>query len=209
VALQAGYATPQALSRAFRETFNDTPSALRADPVLRQAWIERLASPPGPSAIGSPLQVRVVDLEAFEVVALRATGRFDDLDQAFGALFQWASEAGLVDEATRLIGVPRNDMRDSAGQAVDFDCALHLSAHSTPPSPMHRLRIEGGAHAVLRHVGDYAGLEDATDLLLAHWLHASGHALRDAPVHYHYLDDPESVPAALLRADIHLPLAPG
>lgn len=70
-------------------------------------------------------------------------------------------------------------------------------------------RIEGGTHAVLRHVGDYAGLEDATDLLLAHWLHASGHALRDAPVHYHYLDDPESVPAALLRADLHLPLSPG
>ncbi|HZF99238.1 MAG TPA: AraC family transcriptional regulator [Pseudoxanthomonas sp.] len=61
VALQAGYATSQALSRAFRDTFDDTPSALRADPVLRQAWIERLASPPGQLRIRRRCR-RVVDL---------------------------------------------------------------------------------------------------------------------------------------------------
>jgi AraC family transcriptional regulator len=208
VSLQAGYASSQALARAFREAFDATPSALRADAGLRQHWIDRLASPPGPPVAESPLQVRVVDLATFEVVALRASGRFDDLDQSFGALFRWASEAGRVDEATRLIGVPRNDLRDSAGESVEFDCALHLSDRPAPPAPMRRLQIEGGPFAVLRHVGDYVGLEDATDLLLARWLDASGRALREAPLHYHYLDDPESVPAPLLRADIHLPLAP-
>jgi|GEM_PF-1753955 len=39
-------------------------------------------------------------------------------------------------------------------------------------------------------------------------LPGSGRALRAAPVFHHYLDDPEQVPAAILRADLHLPLAP-
>jgi len=63
--------------------------------------------------------------------------------------------------------------------------------------------------ARLRHVGSYALLEDATDQLLRDWLPGSGHALRDAPLHYHFLDDPEDVPEAILRADIYVPLAAG
>ncbi len=207
VALQAGYATPQALARAFRDAFDASPSELRADRDSRAAWIKRMASPPGPSTCAAPLQVRVVELDPFEVVALRASGRFDELDASFGALFHWASDAGLIDDATRLIGVPLNDLRDSQGEAVEFDCALHLSSASAPTPPMRRLCIERGQYAVLRHVGDYAGLEDSTDQLLAQWLDASGRGLRGASIHYHYLDDPESVPAALLRADIYVPLA--
>ena len=67
----------------------------------------------------------------------------------------------------------------------------------------------GGRMARLRHVGSYALLEDATDQLLRDWLPGSDHALRDAPLHYHFLDDPEEVPEAILRADIYVPLAAG
>ncbi|MEA9472116.1 GyrI-like domain-containing protein [Xanthomonas campestris] len=42
--------------------------------------------------------------------------------------------------------------------------------------------------------------------LLADWLPGSGHALRDAPPHYLYLDDPETVAEADLRADIRVPV---
>ncbi len=74
------------------------------------------------------------------------------------------------------------------------------------PAPLRALTLGGGDHAVLRHVGSYAGLEAATDALLRQWLPDSGRALRDAPLYYHYLDDPEDVPEAILRADICVPL---
>jgi AraC family transcriptional regulator len=59
---------------------------------------------------------------------------------------------------------------------------------------------------VLRHAGSYAGIEDALDRLLAQWLPDSGYVLRDAPLHYLYLDDPETVAEDVLRADIHVPV---
>lgn len=40
----------------------------------------------------------------------------------------------------------------------------------------------------------------------AQWLPDSGYALRDAPLHYLYLDDPETVAEGELRADIRVPV---
>ncbi|MCC4620495.1 GyrI-like domain-containing protein [Xanthomonas cassavae CFBP 4642] len=43
--------------------------------------------------------------------------------------------------------------------------------------------------------------------MLAAWLPDSGYVLRAAPVHYLFLDDPDQTPAAILRADIRVPVA--
>jgi len=208
VALQSGYESPQALARICRQMLDATPSALRDDPSLRAQCQQRLARPAADSAPAEPaLQVRVLTLEPFDVVALRTRGAFDDLDQAFGHLFAWAAGEGLADQLQQLIGIALNDHRDVPAQACEFDCAMGFATGVTaPPPPLRMLRLGGGDHAVLRHVGSYAGLEAATDALLRQWWPDSGRALRDAPLYYHYLDDPEEVPEAILRADICVPL---
>ncbi|WP_258072072.1 AraC family transcriptional regulator [Xanthomonas arboricola] len=83
-----------------------------------------------------------------------------------------------------------------------------FDAARSPPAPLQLRQLDGGAHAVLRHVGSYAGIEDALDCLFAQWLPDSGYVLRDAPLHYLYLDDPEAVAEAELRADIRVPVRP-
>ncbi|MCD9086183.1 GyrI-like domain-containing protein [Stenotrophomonas sp. SY1] len=209
IALLAGYDTPQALARVMRETLDASPTELRADPMLLARHVERLSRPSAaPMQAEAPLSVEVITLEPFEVVALRAQGAFDDLDGSFGELFGWAAEQGLIEQVRQLVGIPLGDHRELPAEELLFDCALLVAAELPElPQPLHRLQLAGGQVARLRHVGSYALLEDATDRLLAEWLPASGHALRDAPLHYHFLDDPEEVPEAILRADIYLPLA--
>lgn len=209
IALLAGYDTPQALARVLREVLDASPSQLRADAGLRAAHLQRLSRPtPTDNRAQAPLSVEVVTLEPFEVLALRAQGAFDDLDVPFNTLFGWAGEQGLVEHLRALMGVPLDDHRELPAEELRFDCAL---AFDTPlpdiPSPMQRLQLGGGQWARLRQVGSYALLEDATDRLLAEWLPDSGHALRDVPLHYHFLDDPEEIPEAILRADVYAPLA--
>ncbi|MFX1723717.1 AraC family transcriptional regulator [Stenotrophomonas sp. AS1] len=208
VALNVGYESPQALARACRQALDATPSSLRENAGLRSHWQQRLARPPGDHADGTvPLQVTVTTLEPFDVVALRTQGAFDDLDQAFGEIFTWAAEQGWVEQLQQLIGIARTDHRDAPAQECVFDCAMGFGR--TPqalPTPLRALTLGGGTYAVLRHVGSYAGLEAATDALLRDWLPDSGHTLRDAELYYHYLDDPEEVPDAILRADICVPV---
>lgn len=208
VALNVGYESPQALARACRQALDATPSSLRENAGLRSHWQQRLALPAGDHADGTvPLQVTVTTLEPFDVVALRTQGAFDDLDQAFGEIFTWAAEQDWVEQLQQLIGIARTDHRDAPAQECVFDCAMGFGR--TPqalPTPLRALTLGGGTYAVLRHVGSYAGLEAATDALLRDWLPDSGHTLRDAELYYHYLDDPEEVPDAILRADICVPV---
>ena len=204
VALAVGYASPQALARTFRQTLGVTPAGLRGSTAQATALLGRL-QPPSPQTL-DPLAVELVEIAPFEVVALRARGAFDDLDDAFGRLFGWAGTAGLVDGIDALIGVPLGDHRDLPPHALQFDAAVRLPMPASLPRPLRRLTIGGGRHARVRHIGAYSELEDMTDRLLAQWWPASGERLREAPLHYHFLDDPEQVAEADLRADILLPL---
>jgi AraC family transcriptional regulator len=208
VASAAGYATAQAFARAFRDATGASPSELRGQSERILATIARLEKPPRDEvATQAALQVEVVSVEPFEVVALRNRGAFADLDQAYGRLFVWAAEAGLVECIIGLHGVPLADHRDVPPADLEFDCSIRLSAIADPPSPLRLARLGGGDYARLRHVGSFVALEGLVDRVLAEWLPISGYALRDAPIHYNYHDDPEVVPEALLRTDIFVPVA--
>lgn len=210
VALAIGYETPQAFARAVRDAFGASPSELRAQPARLADEIARLGRPPAPrdDSAGAALQVSVVSVEPFEVVALRTTGAYDEVDQAYVSLFAWAAEAGAIDAMAGLYGIPHADWRDAAHDELVFDAMLRFSRPVRPPAPMRLQRIGGGQYARVRHVGGFRGIEDTLDRLLSEWLPGSGYALRDAPVHREFLDDPDEVPEALLRTDIHVPVLP-
>lgn len=207
VALASGYDSAQSLARAVRATLDLAPGDLRGDSARIAEARLRIGDAGGPATAG-PLQVEVVSLAPFEVVALRKRGAFDDLDAAFGQLFEWAAQAGLVESIAGLHGVPLGDHRALPPEQLEFECAISLQVPAPPPAPMRVMALPGGLHARLRHVGPYDGIEDLVDAMLAQWWPGSGYALRDAPIHYCFLDDPETVPGPLLRADIQLPLHP-
>jgi len=207
-ALAVGYETPQAFARAFRQAFGANPSELRAQPARLAGELARLSRAPVDGAMPmSPLQVDVVSLEPFALVATRNTGDFADLAVAYEALFGWAAQHGLIECIAGIYGVPQQDRRDTPPAECEFDCALAFSAEAIAGDGTVPLTLGGGLWARLRHVGPYAGLEPTTDALLAEWLPHSGYALRDEPLFHHYLDDPEQTPEAVLRTDVYLPVS--
>ena len=209
VAFAAGYETPQAFARAFREVCGASPTELRAQPARVAAEMSRLTLAPAPSGDGElPLRVEVVSIEPFRVAALRNTGAYDDLDQVYERLFGWAGERGLLEGLTGLFGMPREDRRDAAPDGYEFDAMLAFDVpfESDTGAGVSAATLGGGRYARVRHVGAFTGLESLTDRVLAQWLPTSGEALREAPLYHQYLDDPEEVPEALLRTDIHIPL---
>lgn len=206
IALAVGYETPQAFARGVRSLLGLSPSGLRADPAALAASIQALLQPPVPAQDAAPLQVTVQTLTPFEVVVLRRRGAFDALDAGFGRLFAWAQRAGVAERLQTLAGIPLSDHRDVPAAAHVFECAMGFDAVVAPTRPFVRRTLGGGDYAVLRQVGAYAGLESALDRVLRDWLPHSGHALREAPVHHIYLDDPEAVDEADLRADLCVPV---
>lgn len=209
-ALAAGYESAQALARRCRQRLQATPSALRDNPALRQQWQQVLANPTADAAgeVSSPLQVQVRNEQPFEVVLLRVQGAFGDLDAGFGQLFEWAQHQQLADDLLRLIGIAVDDHRDVPADAHRFDCGMSFgTALAEVPAPLRRQWLGAGSHAVATHVGPYEQLQSVGDALLRDWWPDSGHALAEAPLFFHFMDDPEQVSANVLRAEVWLPLA--
>lgn len=203
----AGYDTPQAFARAFRQLCGVAPSEMRGDDARLQREIDRLGRAPGlPDVPATLLQVEVLSLEPFNVVAMRNRGAFEELDKAYERLFAWVAQRGAVEQVTGIYGRPWQDFRDVPPQALEFDCALRVSEPIEGDDEVRVQRWGEGRWARVRHVGAYELLEACCDQWLAYWLPHSGETLRDGERFHHFLDDPEDVPAPLCRADIYLPI---
>ncbi len=206
-ALSAGYETPQAFSRAFRQWCGASPSEVRADPSRLRAIGERLErGSQGPDAPVMPLQVQIVSVEPIRLMAIRNRGDYADLDQAYSRLFAWAAGRGVVEQITGIYGLPWQDHRDVCGEDLEYECAVAIAADVSESDGVTAQAWGGGLWARAHHVGRYEDLEAFTDVLMTHWLPESGYMLRNVPIFHHYFDDPEQTPANLCRADVHLPI---
>ncbi|WP_038219615.1 AraC family transcriptional regulator, partial [Xanthomonas maliensis] len=161
IALAVGYQTPQALARAFRAAVQASPSQLRRTPALRAEKLRQLAMPALPRTADVPLRVSVQMLDPLQVVVLQQRGPFDALDRGFGRIAGWAERAGAMAHLQALIGVPLSDHRDVPPSQHLFECGMAFATEVAPPAPLQLRVLDGGAHAVLRHTGSYALLEDA------------------------------------------------
>jgi AraC family transcriptional regulator len=209
-ALAVGYETPQAFARAFRHAFDASPSELRGQQDRLDAAMERLRRPAAGLDAGEPaLQVEIVSVEPFRVVATRYVGDHRELDQTYGRLFEWAAEHALLERMTGIYGVPHDNAPDALPDEGEFDCALAFDGGQVEADvDTYPLQLGGRLWARWRHLGSYDHLGALTDRLIASWLPGSGYLLRDAHPFRHFLDDPEETAQADLRADVYLPVMP-
>lgn len=209
VALAVGFESSQSFARLVRQHLDTTPGALRDDARARRDAEQRLARPLRLSAAMPRIEVSVVSLRPFDAVLVLATGDNEALAEAYGALFAWAADAGVVEGITGLWGIEYDDRRDVPSDRCRADAIIAFAAGTalSPPDGFRHGQEQGGRYARVRVVGPYDRLEPAVDALLADWWPASGHALGERPILFQYLDDPETTPSEVLRTDIHLPLA--
>jgi AraC family transcriptional regulator len=197
VAMAAGFGTPQSFARAFRRETGVTPSAFRAGEPPRAAADDRATA-----------LVRLVLRDATTLVALRREGQpYADLNASFGAVWQWAEQAGLIDRLGGIYGLPLDDPASVPVERLRYDAALDVGP-ATPPPPFATVMLAAGEYACVRHVGGYDGLEAIDQYLLGDWLLHAAREPADASLVHHFLDDPEQVAEADLRTDILLPLMP-
>ncbi|MGM9516368.1 AraC family transcriptional regulator [Roseateles sp. DB2] len=214
VALASGYESPEAFTRAFRRLFDKTPSQWRRDP-RSAAWAacERLLH----QAEQWPMhhdpfqldQVRLAQTPDIPVALLVHRGPMQDLAPSLQRFIAWRKERQLPPAKAATY----NLLYDDPDSVLPADCRFGLAvawAQPVPPNPQGLVadRIEGGLHAVLRHEGPDASLDQAIRWLYGVWLPQSGLELRDAPSFLKRLRFFPEVPAHEALVEIHLPLQP-
>ena len=211
IALEAGYETPDAFARAFRQRFRQSPSDFRKSPDWAP-WLQAF----GPLNAArsklmhttfTPDQVTIREVAPTRVAIFEHRGDHRTLDATIQRFIAWRKAAGLSPRNSSTFNIWHSERRPADPAAYSMDLCVGVGAD-------HRIEagdegakageIPGGRCAVLRVTGDTHNLEPAALYLYRDWLPASGEEMRDFPIYCQrfFPEEPDQAPAA----ELFLPL---
>ena len=179
VALDAGYGSHEAFTRAFRDQFGTTPEAVRA-----QRRLDNLA-------LVEPIKMDETLIAQLEPPRFE-TGR-PMLIAGLGARYDCASSAGIPAQWQRFqphfghvpgqvgrvaYGVCCNS--DDSGN-FDYIAGVEVRDFSDLPAEFARLRLAAQRYAVFRHRDHISTIRRTVNTIWNTWLPESGHEAADAP----------------------------
>lgn len=198
---RAGFETPQAFARAFRQHYGVSPSEARTVNVASGMEV----APPAPSLSPPAIRVDVVALEPFRVVVMRTEGAYSRLDEVYRAMFEWMAKRGALESLGGIWGVPLHDRRDTPAADYGFECCLATRSELSAGEGVKLGELGGGEYLRYLHEGSFDRLDESHDALFRA-VFADDWQLRDSPVLQEYLNDPDETPEADRRTHIYVPV---
>ena len=177
VALEAGYASHEAFTRAFGTQFGASPEQVRARGVEGLALLDPLKFADAPTAsLGA---VRFETASEILAVGLRGPCAFDNAEaitllwRRFGPLF--ASIPGRAGDIPIGVMTPA----DEAG-SFDYVCAAEVISLAGAPDDLARLRIAPARYAVFEHLGHVSTIRATYRGIWDDWMGRSGETAAEA-----------------------------
>jgi AraC family transcriptional regulator len=187
VALDAGYDSPQAFARAFRDFSGVSPSAFQD----RQTSI-------------CEVDITYVSLVPRWVLAKRHDASIASIGQAYRQFYGLLGKLNLSTSIGSQIGHSFGDPDDP--DSFTYWTGVELGAPIEAPDGFEVVLLEGGAYACCRLVGPFALIGPTFKALFGGWLPRSGHEADDKPVLEIYrnptIDDPRRDPVIDLMIPI-------
>ena len=209
IALEVGYETPQAFSRAFRAVTGTTPSRARLDGTAATALLARFYRPRIVQLEEIPMSdVKIITVEPIKVIAKRHVGPYMAVGDTYNALFAWAGANGLQPRPSGIYGISHDDPDEVPAQDLRYDACLDLGPEAEPGEGLTKMTIGGGEHALIVHKGPYEKLVQTYRALYGRWLPSSGREPADRPPFEHCLNHPDDTPPEELLTEVYLPLKP-
>lgn len=205
IAMDAGFENPESFSRAFKNTFGQTPTQFRESPAW-QPWSEKYQLPARQRR--ENMKVNVVDFTETKVALLEHRGAPTLVNDSAMKFIQWRKESGLSPVKTsKTFGIAYDDPEQTEPENFRFDICGSVSGEIPDnPQGVKNGVIPGGRCAVARHLGSHDRIGDSARYLYRQWLPDSGEEPRDFPLFFHYLNlIPETAENDLIT-DIYLPL---
>lgn len=216
IALEAGYETHEAFSRAFRAVSGCSPTRFRSsNSVLLK---------PDPSGIhyrgdgaigdiklaigGEPMDVEIKSLESMRVAFVRHVGAYNEAGAAWEKLCTRLGAEGMLGAGTKFVGVCHDDPEVTAPEKIRYDACVTVDDNFEAEAEIGVQTIGGGEYAVATHIGPYDKLGHTYAKLYGQWLPQSGREPRSQPCLEFYWNDPESTDPEHLLTDIYAPLEP-
>lgn len=213
-ALDAGYESHAAFTRAFRAVFGFPPATFAARGL-------RLFELPNPTGVhfdleGRPpvvrplrgdtcMQVEIRDVPAARAAAIPQSGPYWQIGATFEKVAQWARASDTPMRQCLAIfydyteTTPPDQLRSDA-------CLTVPDSYAFSDPAVREVTLQAGRYAVTTHVGPYSGLGAVWGAFYGQWLPQSGHTPADRPSFELYLNSPMEVAAEQRRTELYVPV---
>jgi AraC family transcriptional regulator len=186
VAVDAGYNSHEAFTRAFGEQFGMTPAQVRSRGSVGQlSLVQPIALDAAPLDIESPC------FETLDVLLIAGLNhRYNGLEESAGVPGQWERFAAEQSHIRCRVGSTAYGVcfnLDDEG-SMDYLCGVQVTAFGAQPAQTACLRIARRKYAVFVHCEHIAGIRRTWDSIWNGWLPRSGHMAADAPLLERYED---------------------
>jgi AraC family transcriptional regulator len=186
VAIDAGYNSHEAFTRAFGEQFEMTPADVRGRGSIEGlALLQPIALDAAPLGIEDP---RFEDLDVLLVAGLNR--RYSGLEDSAGVPGQWQQFGAGQSHVRSRVGATAYGVcfnLDDEG-SMDYLCGIEVTGFGSQASQFACLRIPRRRYAVFVHREHIAGIRRTWDAIWNGWLPRSGHEVADAPLLERYDD---------------------
>lgn len=178
-ALDAGYASHEAFTRAFRDQFGLTPEAVR-----RRASLDGLPTVPA-LILGESDDIQIEAPGIVAAKAMRVAGLAGRVSPRtiMDVPAMWRDFVADIDDIGGRagpipIGVSHDDDEDGG---FEYLCGVEVTDFSRTPARFSRLNVPPRTYAVFQHPGHVAGLGDTYRWIWNTWLPGESHLAADAP----------------------------
>jgi AraC family transcriptional regulator len=205
VALDAGFASHEVFTRAFRRHFGCSPTALRAHGVPPARRVPR----PAAAEAWEISTTKLVRLAAFDIAFLRHTGPYESVpDAMFRELEAWSERRRLAHPRV-FVGVGHDAPGITEPAKLRFDAGVVVvGTCSFGRGRIARRTVLGGEFALTTFAGPYASLPAAYPSIFAASARIPKRRLVGVPVIEIYRAPSVVVDARSAVTDIYLSLAP-
>jgi AraC family transcriptional regulator len=179
VALQAGYGSHEAFTRAFRDQFGLTPEEVRAQRRIDQLkLVEPIKMDETPNSNLAP--PRFVD---GKLLLIGGIGERYDCDSSAGIPAQWQRFLPHFGRVPGQVGKVAYGVCCNADEAGNFDyiAGVEVTDFSRLPRDWSHLRIAPQRYAVFTHPGHISTIRGTWNSIWNEWMPKSGHQRADAP----------------------------
>jgi AraC family transcriptional regulator len=179
VALESGYGSHEAFTRAFREQFGQTPESVRAQRHLDNLKLVEAVIMNQPVLQDIP-EPRFETRNAFLVAGLSA--RYDYEACGGGIPAQWQRFGPYIGNVPGQVGTDAYGVRHNSDETgLDYACGVEVRDFAKLPPELSRVRVPANRYAVFTHSGHVSTIRSTWFAIWNKWLPKSGHQLADAP----------------------------
>jgi AraC family transcriptional regulator len=203
VALDAGYGSHEAFTRAFHDQFGLTPEAVRER--------RRLDNLPLVEAIRMD-ETLIVNLdpprfESGRTLLIAGLGERYSFETNHGIPLQWQRFVPYIGNIPGQVGKVAYGVCCNADGAGNFDyiAGVEVSSFDQLPAELRRVRIPAQRYAVFTHRDHISTMRGTVYTIWNKWLPASGHDVADAPDFERY-DERFDPLSGIGEVEIWLPL---